>query len=213
MAASASRVLHPDSRESLPLQMTAAILCGGKSARMGRAKAFLPYEGKTLIEQRFEAIRAMFSQVVLVANEPDAFSQLSVDVVKDIIPNRGPLVGILSALLVSEFEHTFVIACDMPLVDNRLIREMCMQRAGKDVLVLSHEDGVEPLLGVYSKRCVEPLEQAIFAEQLKVQDFLSGIHAELFLYDADRHGGARGGTLPSWFNVNTPQDYSRLVTE
>jgi molybdopterin-guanine dinucleotide biosynthesis protein A len=213
MAASARRVLHPDSRESLPLQMTAAVLCGGRSKRMGRSKAFLPYEGKTLIESRFEAIREMFAQVVLVANEPEAYSQLSVDVVKDIVPNRGPLVGILSALLVSEFEHTFVIACDMPLVDNKLIREMCMQRAGKDVLVLSHDEGVEPLLGVYSKRCVEPLEQAIFAEQLKVTDFLDEIKADLFTFDPARYGGTGGGKLPAWFNVNTPQDYSRLVTE
>lgn len=213
MTASVSRVLHPDSRESLPLQMTAAILCGGRSARMGRAKAFLPYEGKTMIEQRFEGIRAMFAQVVLVANEPDAYSHLSVDVVKDIVPNRGPLVGILSALLVSEFQHTFVIACDMPLVDNRLIREMCMQREGTDVLVLSHEEGVEPLLGVYSKNCVEPLEQAIFAEQLRAMDFLAGVNAQLFAFDALKHGGTGGGTLPVWFNVNTPQDYSRLVTD
>lgn len=211
MAVTASRVLDPESREALPLPITAAILCGGKSSRMGRPKAFLPYEGKTLIERRFEAIRDMFSEVVLVANDPDAYSGLSVDVVKDIIPNRGPLVGILSALLVSEYEHTFVIACDMPLIDNRLIREMCQQRDASDVLVLAHEDGVEPLLGVYSKRCIEPLEQAVFADNLKVQDFLSGINAQLFQYDAARYGAR--GDLPAYFNVNTPQDYSRLITD
>jgi molybdopterin-guanine dinucleotide biosynthesis protein A len=211
LAVTASKVLDPESRESLPMPITAAILCGGKSSRMGRAKAFLPYEGKTLIERRYEAIRELFSEVVLVANDPETYSSLSVDIVKDIIPNRGPLVGILSALLVSEHEHVFVIACDMPLVDNKLIREMCQQRAGKDVLVLSHEDGIEPLLGVYSKRCIEPLEQAIFADQLKTQDFLAGIKAELFPFDVKRY--APGGALPPYFNVNTPQDYSRLLTD
>lgn len=211
MAVTASRVLDPESREALPLPITAAILCGGKSSRMGRTKAFLPYEGKTLIERRFETIRDMFAEVVLVANDPETYSNLSVDVVKDIIPNRGPLVGILSALLVSEYDHTFVIACDMPLIDNKLIREMCQQRSGNDVLVLAHENGVEPLLGVYSKRCIEPLEQAVFAENLKVRDFLDGINAQLFRYDPARYGA--GGNLPAYFNVNTPQDYSRLLTD
>jgi molybdenum cofactor guanylyltransferase len=207
----ASRVLQAESRECLPLQMTAAILCGGKSSRMGRAKAFLPYEGATLIERRFETLKDLFAEVVLVANDPEAYSQLSVDVVKDIIPNRGPLVGILSALLVSQHEHTFVIACDMPLIDNKLIREMCQQRKGTDVLVLSHEDGVEPLLGIYSKQCIEPLEQAVFAEQLKVQDFLDGINAQLFEFDPKRYSA--GNALPAYFNVNTPEDYSRLLTD
>jgi molybdopterin-guanine dinucleotide biosynthesis protein A len=211
MAVTASQVLNPESREALPLPITAAILCGGKSSRMGRQKAFLPYEGKTLIERRFESIREMFAEVVLVANDPEAYSQLSVNVVKDIIPNRGPLVGILSALLVSQYDYTFVIACDMPLIDNKLIREMCQQREGKDVLVLSHEAGIEPLLGVYSKRCVEPLEQAIFADQLKAQDFLAGINTQLFPFDAERYSA--GGVLPPYFNVNTPQDYSRLITD
>lgn len=211
MAVTASHVLNPESRESLPLPITAAILCGGTSSRMGRPKAFLPFEGKTLIERRFEAIRELFAEVVLVANDPEAYSNLSVDVVKDIIPNRGPLVGILSALLVSEYEHTFVIACDMPLIDNKLIREMCQERHDKDVLVLSHEDGIEPLLGVYSKRCIEPLEQAIFANQLKAHDFLNGINAQLFRFDAQRY--AAQGALPPYFNVNTPQDYSRLLTD
>jgi molybdopterin-guanine dinucleotide biosynthesis protein A len=193
--------------EPLPLAMTAAILCGGQSRRMGRAKAFLPYAGTTMLEHRFDSLRDMFSQVVLVANDPDAYCHITDDVVKDIIPNRGPLVGILSALLVSSYEHTFVIACDMPLVTTKLIRHMVRQRHGTDVLVAAHEDGIEPLLGVYSRRCVQPLEECIFDGNLKVMDFLKGIEAKLFqIKDAD------GGVLPPYFNVNTPQDYSRLIT-
>jgi molybdopterin-guanine dinucleotide biosynthesis protein A len=191
------------------LPMTGAILCGGKSVRMGRPKAFLPYGGRTLIEHRYQMLQEMFTEVVLVANEPDDYSHITLDVVKDIIPNRGPLVGILSALLVAENEHVFIIACDMPLVDKHLIRRMAMQAPAADVLVAHHEDGVEPLLGIYSKRCIEPLEAAIFEGNLKVADFLGGISAKLFPVDAV---GA-GGRLPQHFNVNTPQDYSKLLMD
>lgn len=204
-----AHAIDKSSRETLPLPMSAAILCGGKSKRMGRPKAFLPYEGKTMIEYRFNSIKELFSQVVLVANDVDAYSQLSVDIVKDIIPDRGPLVGILSALLVSEYDHTFVVACDMPLIDTHLIREMCQRRNGTDVLVLSHEDGIEPLVGIYSKRCIQPLEEAIFSGKLKAHDFLTGINAQLFVLDENKHGTRQ---LPAYFNVNTPQDYSKLLT-
>lgn len=197
------------SRETLPLPMTAAILCGGKSSRMGRSKSFLPFAGKTMIEHRFNSLKHLFAQVVIVANDPEAYSQVSTDVVKDIIPNRGPLVGILSALLISEYEHTFVIACDMPLVDNKLIRTMAQERHGTDVLVLSHDEGLEPLCGIYSKRCVEPLEESIFDGTLKAMDFLAQVNAKLFPY-ADQQG--TGESLPPYFNVNTPQDYSELLT-
>lgn len=191
------------------LPVTGAVLCGGTSSRMGRPKAFLPYAGKTLIEYRFDSLREIFSQVVLVANNPDDFAHITDDVVKDIIPHRGPLVGILSALLVAEYEHTFVIACDMPLVDNDLVADMAMRRAGTDVLVATHEDGIEPLLGIYSKRCIEPLEESIFAGNLKVADFLSGINAKL--YRVDQLPDGNGNRLPRHFNVNTPKDYCALV--
>jgi molybdenum cofactor guanylyltransferase len=190
------------------LPMTAAILCGGKSERMGRPKAFLPYGGKTLIEHRYDALRRIFAEVMLVANDPDTYSHITDGVVKDIIPHRGPLVGILSALLVAQYDRTFIIACDMPLVEDALIERMVPQSFGTDVLVASHEDGVEPLLGIYSKRCIQPLEESIFEGNLKVTDFLTGISARLYPID----GIKIGGRLPVHFNVNTPQDYSRLVT-
>ena len=194
------------SRETLPLPMTGIILCGGKSSRMGRPKAFLPYGGASFVEHRYKTMKELFSEVFLVANEPDVYSHLSVDVVKDIIPNRGPLVGILSGLLVSSYDHTFVIACDMPLVDNKLIRQMCTQRHGNDVLVLEHDEGLEPLLGIYSKRCIPCLEESIFAGTLKVVDFLTGVQASTYRSPKYAHG-----QLPAYFNVNTPQDYSSVV--
>lgn len=195
------------SRETLPLPLTGIVLCGGKSTRMGRPKAFLPFGGKTMIEHRYQAMRELFAEVFLVANEPELYDHLSVDVVKDIIPNRGPLVGILSGLLVCQFEHVFVIACDMPLVDNRLMRQMASQRQGTDVLVLAHSGGIEPLIGVYSRRCIQPLEEAVFAGTRKAAEFLAGVNARTYRLPENY---VRPGGLPPYFNVDTPQDYCAL---
>ncbi len=205
-----SGVIETSTREPLPLPVTGLILCGGRSKRMGRPKAFLPYGGSTIVEHLLATSRDIFNEVYLVTNEPDSFAHISDDVVKDILPYRGPLGGILSGLLVASNPHAFVIACDMPLVKMALIRQMAAQRHDTDVLVLAHKEGVEPLLGIYSKNCIKPLEESLFADQLKVHDFLQGLKAKLFRYDDSQVSGAE---LPPYYNVNTPQDYSTVLTK
>lgn len=204
---------HPDmvetpSRETLPLDLTALILCGGRSKRMGRPKAFLPFGGTTMINHILTNVKDMFAETFLVSNEPESFEDFDVDVVKDILPYRGPLGGILSGLLVSQHSHAFVIACDMPLITPKMIRELCQRRFEHDVVVASHDEGIEPLLGVYSKNCIKSLEESLFNGDLALKDFLSGLNS--VTYDLEEE--TKEGALPPYFNVNTPQDYSRLVT-
>ncbi len=205
---SSSVIIDSVTRESLPLPVTALILCGGRSKRMGRPKAFLPYEGTTMIEHVLSTVRDLFNETLLVANEPESFENFGVDVVKDILPHRGPLGGILSGLLVSSYPHVFVIACDMPLVNKRLVREIASKRHGNDVVVLAHNRGIEPLLGIYSKNCIKQLEETLFSGNLSVQDFLSGLKAQTYRYEQR----ASDAILPPFFNINTPQDYSLLIT-
>jgi molybdopterin-guanine dinucleotide biosynthesis protein A len=201
-------LIDSPSREPLPLPVTGLVLCGGRSRRMGRPKAFLPYEGTTMVQSILSRMTELFSEVLIVANEPDAYEDFDVDVVKDILPYRGPLGGILSGLLVASNPYSFVIACDMPLVDRRLIRAMTSARHGNDVVVLAHKNGIEPLLGVYSKNCIKPLEESLFAGNLSVQEFLCGLKAQTFTCPSEPENSEH---LPPFFNVNTPQDYSRIV--
>src|SRR5437016_4144757 len=113
--------------EPLPVPVTALILCGGRSRRMGRPKAFLPFAGRTIIEHLVDICGQIFAETLLVSNEPDTVSHLPVDAVKDILPYRGPLGGILSGLLVAKNDHALVIACDMPLVTRKLLRCLSAQ--------------------------------------------------------------------------------------
>lgn len=201
-------IIDSPTRETLPLPVTGLILCGGKSKRMGRAKAFLPYEGTTVINHIVTVLKDLFSELFLVANEPQQYEDLGIDVVKDILPYRGPLGGILSGLMTASNQYSFVVACDMPLIDKRLTRELVARRHNNDVVVLQHSMGIEPLFGVYSKNCIKPLEESLFTGNLSVQDFLSGLKAEVFEWKP----GPDAEALPPFFNINTPQDYSRVIT-
>ncbi len=189
---------------SKPLPMTGIILCGGRSKRMGRQKAFLPFAGKTLIEHMHDLMSEIFSELILVSNNPAEYEHLSANVVRDIIPNRGPLVGILSGLLVSNYQSAFVVPCDMPFIDKGLLRSMCAQPNHADMLVYSHNGRVEPLLGVYSRNCIPALEEAIFEGKDLAKDFVEACHAEIFAFKQER-----SYSLPH-FNVDTPADYGIL---
>lgn len=200
-----SRIAPEEVRTTAPLQMSGIILCGGNSTRMGRPKAFLPYAGSTIIEHKLDQMQSLFAEVFLVTNQPEQFSHVSANVVKDIVPEKGPVAGILSGLLVSVFEHCFVVPCDMPLLDNYLIRAMSARRHGLDMLLYEH-DVVEPLVGIYSRRCATVLEQALFNSHER-QDLLAGLKTETFK-------GPRTDIrkiLPPHFDVDTAGDYGKLI--
>ncbi len=201
-------LIDSPTREPLPLPVTGLILSGGKSKRMGRPKAFLPYEGSTVLGHIVSEIKDLFNEVFIVANEVESYEDLGVDVVKDILPHRGPLGGILSGLMTASNHYAFVMACDMPLIDKRIVRELVSRREDNDVVVLSHPQGIEPLFGVYSKNCIKPLEESLFAGNLSVQDFLSGLKAGIYEWMPER---VDAEMLPPFFNINTPQDYSRVI--
>ena len=202
-----SAIIETATRETLPLPVTGLLLCGGKSSRMGSPKSLLPFENSTFVEHRLQTLRQLFQEVLIVANSPAEYDAFGASVVKDIIPDRGPLVGILSGLLVSRHEHCFVIACDMPLVDNKLIRKLCAGRRENDAdaVVVRHEQGLEPLLAVYSRRVIERLEDYIFSGRSRAQDFLATINCSYFDLQSPGNG------LPVYFNVNTPTDYARVI--
>jgi len=189
--------------------MTALILCGGQSKRMGRAKAFLPYAGTTIIGHLISSMENLFDEVLLVANEPDNYLDLGPDVVRDMLPNRGPLCGILSGLLTAKHDKVFVTACDMPLFNKDLIEKLELESKGFDITVVAHEERLEPLIGIYSKNCIKEMEESLFAEQLSLTDLIekhSNAHKFYCKYE-DR----LAPDLPPYFNVNTPSDYSKLL--
>ena len=204
----------PTAHQSLPLgqsqlAMTCIILCGGKSKRMGRSKAFLPYKGTSLVENMMDRMQELFAEVLLVSNNSEDFEHLSPHVVRDIIPNRGPLVGILSGLLVAQHQHCFVMPCDMPLVSEENVRSIAAAKQQASAVLYSCQDLREPLLGVYSRELIDSIEEAIFNGRDGMADFLDTISIAEVNFPCT---ALRSSQLPNHFNIDTPSDYSRLCT-
>lgn len=141
--------------------ISAIILAGGKSSRMGYDKAFIKIGGKAIIERTTETLKPLFDEIIIVANEPAKYSRFDLKVVKDIKPDCGPLSGIHSGLVNSDTQFNFVVACDMPFLNPSLIKFLCLKIDGYDGVVPIIKDKPQPLHAIYSKSLLPLLEDAL----------------------------------------------------
>ncbi|MEI6765925.1 MAG: molybdenum cofactor guanylyltransferase [Bacteroidota bacterium] len=146
------------------MNISAAILAGGKGSRMGNIrKEFISFEGTTLLGRMFEVLRPVFAEILLVSNEDQKlYNGFGIDkIVPDTFPGKGPLAGIHAALI-NTTGYVFIFACDLPKLDIAFILQQIRQlHAGQDALVPRHKNGIEPLHAIYSQSCVEPAAKVL----------------------------------------------------
>ncbi len=148
--------------------MTGVVLAGGRSTRMGTNKALLELGGARIIERLLRAIRPLFQEIAIVANDAEAYADLGVPIWPDRIPGKGALGGIYTAVYRSAFPQTFCIACDMPFPSPAVIAHLRDLAPGYDVVVPRTADGYQPLHAVYSKTCLSSMETMLHADSLKI---------------------------------------------
>lgn len=170
---------------------------------MGSDKGLLRIGSRRLIDVVLEAIRPLFPEIVIVANETTAYEGLDLPVVSDRVPDKGPLGGIHAALRSSRFPHTFCIACDMPLVCPDVVAHLCALAPGYDAVVPAWEAGYEPLHAVYGQSCLPHVERLIREDRLRVDALFSAVRVRRVAAGEFR---ALDPTLRSFMNVNTPDE-------
>ena len=148
--------------------VTAVVLAGGKSSRMGQNKALLSYQGKPLIENVIEKLTSIFSRVVLSVHQPDAFVQLGLPRVVDRHPETGPMGGIASVLESGE-KNIFCMACDMPFLNAPLIQYICSFRT-VDAVIPVWKDRPEVLHALYSASLLPTFQSYLIQKDYKIID-------------------------------------------
>lgn len=157
---------------------TAAVLCGGKSSRMGFDKCKIKIGDKYLIEIIGEQLEEVFDEIILISNDLNKFSNIKYRVVKDIIPDSGPMGGIYSALKYSSSKNVFVTACDMPVINIGFIGYMSkmLNSESADGIVPIKSDYIEPLYAFYSTRMIERFEHYIKEGNFKLHNVIQESH-------------------------------------
>ena len=187
--------------------LTGAVLAGGKSLRYGRNKALEVCQGKSLIEHAVASLRGLCDPVLVVANDLTLYLHLRAALVQDAIPDQGPLGGIYTALLFSPHPWVLAKATDMPLLVQDLVKMMLALREGYDVVLPVLNDRHEPLLALYSRRCLTPVAAALEKGERKIISFFPKVRVRV-LPEADWRAVDPGGL--SFSNINTPENLEQL---
>jgi len=191
------------------LEISAAILAGGRATRFGGAdKASLVVGGLRIVERQLAAIGAVTDDVRIVANDAARYAALGVRVVPDLIAGVGPLGGLYTALVDARHDRVLVLACDLPFVPAALLERLAMESGTAqqvDAVVPRTARGLEPLCAVYWKACAGRAQAQIARGDLRMTALLADLHVRELGRDvlAPYDGEAL------FENVNTPHDYAR----
>ncbi|MCD4685588.1 MAG: molybdenum cofactor guanylyltransferase [Anaerolineae bacterium] len=187
---------------------TVAILAGGKSSRMGTNKSFVPLLGRPMIAHIIDRVRRLEpAAIILNTNHPADYRPFGLPMFTDVLPGKGALGGIYTALHHSTHPYTLVVACDMPFINPDLLRYMLTLREEKDgpydVIIPRVNDHPQGLHAVYSKACLEPIRAQLDADRLKVIGFHDAVRVRYL--DPPEHAPLDPQGL-SFLNINTPDE-------
>jgi molybdopterin-guanine dinucleotide biosynthesis protein A len=155
------------------LELDALVLAGGESRRMGRPKALLPFGDTTLLGAVVKRLRPLFHRVLVVARENESLRGVDAEVLIDDRLERGPLVGLARGLAATEAPCCFVVGCDMPFIQPKVIKHMARLLDGCDVLAPLIGGRVQPLHAFYSRRCLSLATQLLDANSVSLQALLA----------------------------------------
>ena len=192
------------------MKMSAVILAGGKSSRMGQDKAFLKIGNRTIVEYQLQRLSPLFEELLLSTNLPEKFAHLGLETVQDFIPDRGPLVGIYSSLLRARYSHLFAIACDMPFISPGLITYMKEDCKDYDVTVPETERGLEPLHAIYSKTCLPVMKEYMDKKDGKGRVIEFFPEVKVRVVTREEISSIPGGN-EAFLNFNTMEEYRKQV--
>ena len=148
--------------------LTAFVLAGGKSSRMGRDKAFLEFDGSTLLQRALALARLVAPEVCIVGNAQQ-FSPFA-SAVEDIFRDHGPLGGIHAALNASHTDLNLMLAVDLPFMEARFLQHLITQARADSALatVPRSSDGWQPLCAIYRRGFADLAEKSLRSGRNKI---------------------------------------------
>ena len=188
----------------MEFDITCAILAGGESRRMGQNKAFIQVEGLWLFDYVYNKCKELFSELIIVTNQPHQFEAYQAHIVIDAIRGSGSLGGLYTALMQASNYHTFCVACDMPFLKLELISHLFEKRLNYDIVIPRTKEGPEPLHAIYTKRCIQPIKKLLDKGELKITKLLSS--EVRVCYCEEEELKKIDPFLSSFTNVNTRKD-------
>jgi molybdopterin-guanine dinucleotide biosynthesis protein A len=193
--------------------ISAIILAGGQSSRMGRDKAFLPVGNSTLLTYICHIARECAESVYVVTPWTEKYqSMLPVEcqLVREklVLPQQksnSPLIGFTQGMFHVKTPWVLLLACDLPQLNSAQVKQWSKYLTNvlpsEIALLPRHAKGWEPLCGFYRRSCLPLLEAYTDGGGKSFQGFLAQYPVrELVISDRN-----------CLFNCNTPEDWQKII--
>lgn len=181
-------------------KVTAGILAGGKSSRMGTNKAFLMVAQEHLIEYLIKCCDGC-GEILISVHEKKPYQQLNQTLVVDEQEEYGPLEGIYQLLRSAACEKVLILATDMPGITPEFLNILMEHSGTEDCLIVTSHGKIQPLCGIYSKSVLPVLEEMRQQEEKKPRMLFDKVKTVYFELD---HFKIDDSVIE---NVNTREEY------
>jgi len=186
------------------IAVTAFILAGGKSTRMGTDKAFMTLNGRSLLERMLDLGRSVTPDVRIIGNA-QKFAPFA-PTVEDVFRDCGPLGGIHAALRASSSELNLILAVDLPFVSPALLQYLITRAQSAPAASATVPDaagGWQPLCAVYRREFADAAESALRAGRYKIDELFDVVQTQRI----EEGELASAGLSPELFqNLNTREE-------
>ena len=164
-----ARLREEETRNAGPT-LSAVLLAGGESRRMGRDKATLLFHGKRLWQIQLETLRKLKPAEIFVSARTDrAWRPADVQFVADDPPSRGPLSGLAASLAQMHTAHLLALAVDMPFMSEQYLKFLSAQMEPGIGVVPTIHNRAEPLVAIYPREAVADFRSALASTDFSLQ--------------------------------------------
>ncbi len=189
--------------------ITIVLQAGGKSIRMGTDKATLPFLGIPLIKRLQDRFSSWGDEILVITNDFSGYQDLGLPLHKDLIPDRGALGGLYTALTVAKYPLMALVAADLPFASSELMVYLTsiLEESGADAALPSTEKGVEPLHAVYRREtCLPLVKDAINQDLWRMNSWHD--QADILILTPEETQELSSSEYTFW-NLNTPEDFQK----
>jgi molybdopterin-guanine dinucleotide biosynthesis protein A len=152
------------------MNISAALLAGGESRRMGKDKATLLFRRKPLWQIQLELLRKLEPTEIFVSARTDpVWRPADAQFVADDPPSRGPLSGLAAALARMRAQHLLALAIDTPFMTEKYLKSLYNQIEPGRGVVAKIDDRFEPLAAIYPREALANVQSALSGKDFSLQ--------------------------------------------
>ncbi len=176
------------------------IMAGGKSSRMKRDKALLPFRGyNSLAEYQYLKFKPFFLKVYISAK--NSKFDFPIAVIKDVYTDSSPLVALVSIFeTLIETDELFILSVDTPFVDLGVFQKLKKEaKKESSVIMADSKNGIDPLCAIYRRAVLPSAKKMLKENRHRLQTLFESVAIQKVFFN-DKN---------LFINMNYPSDYER----